>query len=666
MKRFAMIFALLSGSAVIAPDASASGRDRVHATRSELVTETEHLIGLELDRGHAELTVQRTVFNGGERHDQTTFWIGLPTTAVATGLRTLGEKDGKPHWYDGELLEAEEAAERYRELTGIGGYYPKDPALLSWRAQDTLALQVFPCPPGADKSVEYTLTMPTDYQDGRYRVQLPAMGTEARPAVVTLRPAHDRDQLFVDGDPVAASETIVLDRTVEIGLSPHQPEKIVTSLAVEGTGAGRHLVHWQIEAAPKLSQLPRNAKLVVLIDGSKSLRAEQTDAGVAAARAYLGQFDDARLGAKAQVIVFDREVRARQSEFVGVRRAIADLARRPITRRNGSALDEALEAATKRLARQRGPKRIVVLTDLRTRMELGAEEVERLSRKTGAIVHVALIDDGAPSLRRDDGHPWAEVARKTGGVLWRAAASPEAADAPRMGEVYEEWARPLRIDNLEVMIDGSDFAFPQHLDEGQQLSELTLSGVRPTALELRGELWSRPIRQDARRSGVASKLWSALVFGTDLLSELDEAEMMVLAMRGGAVSPVTSYLAIEPGVRPSTEGLDWGLGVVGTGFGGGGSGSGFGFGRGRLTKFDPDAFLQRHLAPAWAACGGQGRPVGVEFESTFDEVVDVHAAKLDRGQDREATGCLEDAVWALFLHARFDDEHRLWRVRLDG
>ena len=32
--------------------------------------------------------------------------------------------------------------------------------------------------------------------------------------------------------------------------------------------------------------------------------------------------------------------------------------------------------------------------------------------------------------------------------------------------------------------------------------------------------------------------------------------MMVLARHGRAVSPVTSYLAIEPGVRPSTEGIE--------------------------------------------------------------------------------------------------------------
>ena len=72
------------------------------------------------------------------------------------------------------------------------------------------------------------------------------------------------------------------------------------------------------------------------------------------------------------------------------------------------------------------------------------------------------------------------------------------------------------------------------------------------------------------------KLWSALVFGSNVLDELSEPEMMTLAMKGGAVSPVTSYLAIEPGVRPSTEGLDWG------------TGQGFGSGHGRFRRIVGD------------------------------------------------------------------------------
>ena len=74
-------------------------------------------------------------------------------------------------------MEAEAAAKKYEELTGIGGYYPKDPALLSWRTLGLLALQVFPCAPKQPKTVEITYEMPVHYHDGRYHLELPAMGT---------------------------------------------------------------------------------------------------------------------------------------------------------------------------------------------------------------------------------------------------------------------------------------------------------------------------------------------------------------------------------------------------------------------------------------------------------------------------------------------------------
>src|SRR5690606_22483350 len=151
--------------------------DEFSALRSDKLVEKRHHIDLRLDRGHATLVVERTVFNGGPRHDEATFWIDLPQGAVATGLRTLGLLHGKPKWFDGELMEAEAAAAKYRELTGSGGYYPKDPALLSWRQQNLLALQVFPCPPGQEKRVEYTLQIPTEYSEGEHRLVLEPLGT---------------------------------------------------------------------------------------------------------------------------------------------------------------------------------------------------------------------------------------------------------------------------------------------------------------------------------------------------------------------------------------------------------------------------------------------------------------------------------------------------------
>ena len=72
------------------------------------------------------------------------------------GLRTRSVGPGPVRWFAGDLLEAEAAAHRYEEPTGVGGDYPKDPALLSWRTQQLLALQVFPCPAHSEEVVEYT------------------------------------------------------------------------------------------------------------------------------------------------------------------------------------------------------------------------------------------------------------------------------------------------------------------------------------------------------------------------------------------------------------------------------------------------------------------------------------------------------------------------------
>jgi hypothetical protein len=138
-------------------------------------------------------------------------------------------------------------------------------------------------------------------------------------------------------------------------------------------------------------------------------------------------------------------------------------------------------------------------------------------------------------------------------------------------------------------------------------------------------------------------------------------------MKGGAVSPVTSYLAIEPGVRPSTDGLDP---IEGIGGGGGfGTGRGFGSGHSRLgtgprSRFDPQAFLEENLGRAWKACRGVGH-AEVKLESTRDEVVDVGAPTLAVPSPQSA-GCLHEAVWALDLPDSFLDEHHAWTVGVEG
>jgi hypothetical protein len=144
--------------------------------------------------------------------------------------------------------------------------------------------------------------------------------------------------------------------------------------------------------------------------------------------------------------------------------------------------------------------------------------------------------------------------------------------------------------------------------------------------------------------------------------------MMVLAMKGGAVSPVTSYLAIEPGVRPSIIGLDWGegiglggLGLVGMGAGGGGGGMGFGLGK----AFSPVQWLRSELKKAMTTCGAAGRSAKAVVETTSLEIVDVSAISL--GGPKTATDgtietCVREALWSLELPEFFTLDHATYAL----
>jgi len=179
---------------------------------------------------------------------------------------------------------------------------------------------------------------------------------------------------------------------------------------------------------------------------------------------------------------------------------------------------------------------------------------------------------------------------------------------------------------------------------------------------LRGELWTEPVELSFSPDGQAAQRWAALVFGTALLDELSEPEMMVLARRGGAVSPVTSYLAIEPGVRPSTEGLDWaGLSASGIGFGGGGC---FGSGGETPPAFDTQKYLEERIQEQLTRCGASGRRLRLELETTRAEIVELMRLELDGPSTFALDQCMREGVWALALPPAFASENARHRVYL--
>lgn len=647
--------------AVLATTTTVATADDVTGLRSEKLVEQSHTITMTLSPGFAKMVVRRTVFNGGERHDQASFDIDVPAGAVATGLRTLGALNGAAKWFDGELMEAEAAAEKYKELTGIGGYYPKDPALLSWRAQDHLELQVFPCAPNEPKTIEYTFTVPTEYREGRHHFKVPFMGTEKLPAALTVRASPGQGTIYVDDTRLVSNKAIPLDKEIDVALAPRRFDLLEGAAASVHVDDDTTLAHFRIEAAPELSTVPRGAHIVVVLDHSRSLDVDTATAQLAAAQSYLSHFTDARV----QVMSFDRAVHAHHPRFVSVKRAIDDLAKMKVTLKNGSDVSAALLAAESVLAKvaKNRPKRILLMTDSRVDSLTDEDTIRASIGTTNAIVHFGRVRvSSAPELTVDDSHSWSNAVRSTGGLSWVLAAPTMKDDALKAAVL--DWARPTRLRKLTIGLPhsplyngGLDIS---ELEEGEGFSQVWLQGRALPYVKVEGELWAKPVREVLRPDDATGDRWSALAFGTEVLDMLSEPEMTVLAQRGQAVSPVTSFLAVEPGVRPSTEGIGTGEGIGLGSIGTIGHGSGTGHGVGVGTAFDHDSFLQDKLRPAFASCGATD-DVGVTVETTLAEVVlarDLSPSAAEAG----LAACLTEAVWSLVLPSAFNQPSSVFRL----
>jgi hypothetical protein len=795
MKRSSVVLALLGA---LAPGLVAHA-DRLTVARAQPLVEVSHSVDVEIAQGVARYKVRRTFANNGTRADEASLRIELAHGAAVTGLRIRA----RDRWYDGDLMDAEEAREKYRELTGIGAWQVKDPALLQWVWADQVHLQVFPVSPGAVSTVEYTLTAPLEYREGRYVLSYPGFdpsrSSDSLPLaepVLRVRPGHGdaRTEIRVAGQRVAPDAPIVLmspaplawigegepdpgaghvfsrldvDRdepvtaakikleidhtysgdlrvelvtpggqhlpvtrgssdsndirgSFDVTLPPGSRSAGAWHLAVsdnagldvgtldawsmtlspdragaaaihaagadlprfipdapDSDGSGGHVLieieppkirtldvrlgrvvasaehgfsRLELDAAPRLGELPREASVVFVLDVSRSVEPELLAAQLRVVAAYLSHVRDAHV----ELVVFDRQARRVFGDFVtsGAFPGALDDARShgKLGFGNGSALEQGLALAARTLADRRGPTRIVALTDARLRSSFvpGVAARELASGARSVITHVVIPEEGeVAELRRDDTHVLAGIAAAQRGVLFTAVV-PEADKAlptQMLGLV-----RPVAIDDFKVGgIDLSGAAeVPASLREGVGYRAMIASAEPTRRVVVSGKIWARRLHRVVEHGEVFDDATAAFVFSEDEHHGLSDEEMRTVAFKGRAVSPVTSYLAIEPGVRPSIEGL---LELeAGSGFGVGGLGL-MGTGRGGGGASIPLPQLSELLDASVAACAklhaaGSGWAVSLKVETTGPEIVDV---AVTRGSHAPLRECVVAAAWALEL-----------------
>jgi subtilisin-like proprotein convertase family protein len=449
----------------------------------------------------------------------------------------------------------------------------------------------------------------------------------------------------------------------EIRVAPPAIREIAARLGRVVAADTKAFVRVEVDVAKELSALPRGPRVVFVVDASYTMGLAGIDAQLAMVDAYLAHVPDAR----AEVVL----VRRRAERLFGAFRPAGEVhaalegarAKGDLAPGNGSALDAGAALAAKILEDTNGPHRIVLATDelLRTAFTNDLAIHALSAAPADSIAHVVVMQNpsGELSLVRDDGDPLAAIPRRSGGILVKLDGVIGAAQKELVPAVLS-LVRPVRIDNFRVV--GADLSaggdMPGAMDEGSGWRSMVAMPKAPTSLTLTGEIWSRRFERVVESRHAFDLSVAAWVFSEDDYHDLSREEQLRVAFRGRVVSPVTSYLAVEPGVRPSTIGIEsHGAGMgLGSGFGSAGGSLGCG-----ASRTPPD--LAALLKESAGRCVAELHPpagwsVALSVETTYDEVVDVAAT----GTAHPVRECLVEAAWALRLTGAFDRRHDRFEV----
>jgi hypothetical protein len=314
-------------------------------------------VSVSMAAGHARMRIERSVSDG---------WLTerLPPGGVVVGFRVRPEGG---RWRGGALLDVAAAAARWRGKGEAGGFA----ALLSLEGDPTITLT-------EAATVELTVLVPTEYEGGHHLLR----GTEERP------------------------------------LGELAGGKGLRGALAEVKLADRSALRYRVELGAPLSAAPESARVVMILDVSRSLAQDALHAAQRGAAAYLAHVPDAQV----QVITFDRHAQALFPDFVPASDAAEHISVAALSRQNGSDLRAALALAhgAFALAPADAPRRVVVFSD--TLLESGVEAAD-LDLADLGVVHVALPHGGWGGLRRRDDHAWSATVEGAGftGLAWAAA-----------------------------------------------------------------------------------------------------------------------------------------------------------------------------------------------------------------------------------------------------
>ncbi|HTJ46256.1 MAG TPA: VIT domain-containing protein, partial [Kofleriaceae bacterium] len=654
MTRAAWVVIVLAWATVVRADSlEAIGGDEPS------VVELTHTIDAQIADRTATFHVERELSNPSDHVIRAELTIGLPDRAVVRGFRVLsGDR-----WIDGELVGAEKASDEFERLTTTGAQLAHGPAVMEWVGDGAVRVRAYPMVPGGRLRMAYTIEAPVCFAAGRWIAEFPAGADDM--AALTLRTHGARvftasqlgGELGRSVDEACAED---LPLTSDDGMRYLVTDAPARAPADTRWAHAGGVVRMSIDVAKEIAPAPHGARVVFVVDASKTMGEAGIAAQLAWARGYLTHVPDATF----EIVLYRRYPERVFGRFVGAARASAlidaiDPARlRP---GNGSFFDRGLDTAAALLTGPGGPRRVIAFTDEEWRPSWDAPQASAALRTLApdAIVHFVHVyaSDGAPQIDREDGDELAAVAATWGGI---AASASGGAGAPRaeIAAAALVLVRPLRIDDV-ILHEGGDDEELQALEEGAGIYR-TWKAKEQGPIFIEGKIWGRPWRRDLSSDPARDRDWAGLAIGDPVRSDLDDDAVLALATMGRVVSPLTSFLAFDRRYGAARLPDDWGegsicgcdtIGTIGRSIS---THTTCGVGTGFSIPNPEPSVIAAMLSSRVRACAAQAHQprwdLTVGVDTTRTEVVDVQVT----GSDSAAfTACVEDAAWDLELDDRF-------------
>jgi von Willebrand factor type A domain len=567
--------------------------------------------------------------------------LELPHHALVTGATLRVE--GQLHRLD--LAATSDAASAFEALLDREGG-PKRQWAARISRQFVLTTLDLAAPRTAEAALELEVSAPTCF---RRDVRLVAVPKEWAPSIDTMllsrEPAEELDAACALDNTNDEHVWVELPAP-ELARHAALAERIGTTaqgLAVHG----ERIARVELDLAGRLGEIPRDLATAIVIDGSRSLTAQEMAAQRAVVEAYLRAAPRGRV----QVIAYAHTARALLPGWMTASFAMPRVDRelRDLDLRNGSDVDLGLIAASAWLARTGGTHRIVLLTDERFSARMLEASPLALGKLVapGTLVQVVAITGDESALARDDQMTLAPLAQSTHGIAVRGG-------LPTTGVDAELLVRPITFDEVTVTApgwmafnkpDGRSCGFVDvAMAEGSSCTWWAEGTPNAGPITVEGLVWGRRVTRvmqpDLGKSRtLARELADAGGVGEALQEEVEREAHAVtdhfalIGMWGGR----DGYEDVEHG--------GFGFGTSGCGCGGD-LGTSIGIGTiGSIGHVHLD--LEHQLGAAIAACHRGDHKVDITLETTLQEIVGV-SLDISHAADESIAAlhdCIEAAIW---------------------